>query len=547
MPSLLLDADPGPDSTLSILLVEDDPDTRMNLEDILQLDGHRVTVTGSFAEAKNASEKSGFHVVILDRRLPDGNADDRLPDLVRWLPQSEIIVVTGFAELDSTIAAFRYGVADYILKPINPDALRQSLGRIVKRRQIEHELKREQQFADLILQTAEAVVLVLNTRGQVVRYNPFLERLSGWPLSEARGKDWFSRFIPPDNREQIREVFMETLSGIRTSGTVNEILTRDGSTRQIRWSNTALREPSGRTTAVLAVGVDITDMLSAQQKLLQSERLAAIGQTMTALAHESRNALQRIQAGLEMLELELQGTKEAQKDLGSIRRATKDLHHVLEEVRSFAAPILLHIEETDIREVWRRAWRQLDPERNHPGAKLIEPNEPSAHRIAIDVMRVEQIFRNLFENSLAAGNDNIEITIGCDLKDSESNDAQETNAPEKNDREPSDPEKRSPRRLRIVVADNGPGLGNADTTKLFEPFYTTKPTGTGLGLSIVARIIEAHRGTIEAVHDAPERNGPKQPRQSESSVKLSNEDQVKTGAKFVILLPLDLPQSSAPR
>ena len=473
---------------LNILLVEDDLDTRANLSDILHLDGYAIEVAGSFAQAKLAADGQSFDVVILDRRLPDGNADDRLPELVQWLPKSEIIVVTGFAELDSTIAAFRHGVADYILKPINPDALRQSLNRIAQRHQMEGELQREQQFADLILQTAEAIVMVLDLEGNVIRFNPFFERLSGWSLSEVRGRDWFGIFVPPQDCDRIRDVFMETAEGIKTTNAVNPILTRGGKLRQVRWSNTSLKDQAGNTTSVLAVGIDITEMLAAQQRSLQSERLAAIGKTMAALAHESRNALQRIQAGLEMLELDLQDQqgkdqKETQKDLGSIRRATTDLQCVLEEVRSFAAPVLLHLETVDLQEIWQRAWRQLNPMKHHPGAKLIGPAGTPKVIIAVDVMRMEQTFRNLFENSLAA----------CERSaNSVKNSVKNSVAPEiKLVYRPTEGDT-----LSFAVSDNGPGFGNADHAELFEPFYTTKPTGTGLGLAIVARIIEAHRGTI---------------------------------------------------
>jgi PAS domain S-box-containing protein len=497
-------------AALSVLLVEDDADARANLSDILELDGHTVTAVGSLAAARkttfgNDPAASPYDVVILDRKLPDGNADEILPELVRLWPKSEIIVVTGFAELDSTIAAFRFGVADYILKPINPDALRQSLGRVSNRIKIEGALKQEQQFADLILKTADAVVLVLGLDGCVIQFNPFFERMTGWKLSQAVGKDWFDYFIAEEQRDQVREVFMQTAMRPATTSNVNSIKTRDGQLRHLRWSNTSLKNEHKEPTSILAVGIDITDMLAAQNKSLQSERLAAIGKTMAALAHESRNALQRIQAGLEMLELEIPDTPDAQKDLGSIRRATTDLQGVLEEVRSFAAPILLHIENANLQQVWQRAWRQLQQATGVENAVFIAPTEALDMTLPIDVMRIEQVFRNLFENAIAAtciaeGATQPEIHLRCF-------------------REPTGD-------IKIEISDSGPGFQTANQQQIFEPFYTTKPTGTGLGLAIVARIVEAHRGTIVAKPAAPEFGG---------------------GACFEISLPTDLPRSSAPR
>ncbi|KAA1259275.1 Sensor histidine kinase TmoS [Rubripirellula obstinata] len=503
-----------PTATLRVLLVEDDADTRANIRDILELDGYSVSLAGTLAEAQAATDSS-FDVVILDRRLPDGNIDEILPELVQRWSRSDIIVVTGFAELDSTIAAFRYGIADYILKPINPDALRQSLRRIDDRHQIENVLQREQQFANQMLRTAEAIVLVLDLNGNVIQFNPFLERLTGWKLSEVLDKDWFEYFVPQDERQRVRDTFMETLTDIKTTSMVNPVLCRDGNIRRVRWSNSCLKNQAGKTTSVLAVGIDITEMLAAQTRSLQSERLAAIGKTMAALAHESRNALQRIHAGLEMLELEIPDQADAQKDLRSVRRATSDLQSVLEEVRSFAAPVLLHIENTDLRLVWQRVWRQLNPATEKTFATLVEPspsdnaNSDNANsdnaNIAVDIMRMEQVFRNLFENAIAAMK-----TIG-----SESNTDAKPQIRVTCTRDDSGD-------LSVEIADSGPGFETGDHQQLFEPFYTTKPTGTGLGLAIVARIIEAHRGSV--------------------AVKPSD-----SGACFVMTLPTDLSPSSAPR
>ncbi|TWU01876.1 ATP-binding protein [Neorhodopirellula pilleata] len=459
------------DYELTILLVEDDPDTCGSLRDILELDGHQVLFAGSLAQARQIVTDQQVTVVLLDRRLPDGSADDFLPELHALVPAAEIIVITGYADMDSTIAAFRDGATDYILKPINPEALRKSVERIAQRRHIENELLREQKFADIILSTAEAVVLVLDLKGKIIRFNPYFERISGWTLATCLGRDWFDQCLPPKDRQSFRQVFLDTSGDVETSGIINPILTRDGRQRQIRWSNTTLKDDDSRPYAVLGIGVDVTDLLTAQEQSLQSERLATIGRTITGLAHESRNALQRIQAGLEMLELELEQYPDARRDLDSIQRATHDLNNLLEEVRSFAAPIHLHLEHASLPEIWTRVWRHLEVARQGREVSLIESHSEGDMTVKLDVLRIEQVFRNLFENSLAAATDPVRIWVDCN-------------------RGPGD-------ELCITVRDNGPGLSIEQREKVFEPFYTTKSTGTGLGMAIVQRIVQAHRGRIE--------------------------------------------------
>lgn len=484
-------------ASVSILVVEDDADTRNNLCDILELDDFSITVAVSAEDARKKILNLNDGIVILDRKLPDGVADDLLPELNALAPAVDIIVVTGFADLDGTISALKNGAADYILKPINPDALRASIQRIVQRKSIERELREEHELANRILQTAEAVILVLDLEGKIVRFNQYLTKISGWQLQEMVGEDWFESFLPENDRALFREVFHETASGIETCGIINPLVTRDGLPRQIRWSNTTIKDDSGQTKAVLAIGLDVTDLAAAQQLAIQSDRLATIGQTMAALAHESRNALQRIQANTDLLELELRDNEQAMADVRSIQRAANDLHAHLEEVRAFAAPIQLRLETTPVSEIWTQAWESIETRCNQQPAKLKVSPQSKQFLAKLDVRRFEQVFRNLFENSLAAASNPLEIQIDC--------------------------VKTADEYLEISVADNGPGLDAEQRLRIFDAFYTTKDTGTGLGMAIVKRIVEAHHGEIRV------------------------DERYSNGARFLIRLPLQIKTTTSER
>src|SRR5690606_7277617 len=100
--------------------------------------------------------------------------------------------------------------------------------------------------------------------------------------------------------------------------------------------------------------------VQSEHRAVQSERLAAIGQMVTGLAHESRNALQRSQACLEMLSLEVEDRPQALELVGRIQRAQDHLHHLYEEVRSYATPIRIQRTPTDLGEVWRETWANLE-------------------------------------------------------------------------------------------------------------------------------------------------------------------------------------------
>ncbi len=222
------------------------------------------------------------------------------------------------------------------------------------------------------------------------------------------------------------------------------------------------------------------EVLQSQLALRQAERLAAIGEMMTALSHESRNAIQRSSACLELLARRFQDDAAVLPIVEEARRAQKDLQRVLAEVRDYAAPINLEHSWEDLARLWRETWEELHPVWQGRHVALIEPESALPHRVRIDAFRFRQVFRNLFENSLQACVDPVVITVTVSYLEGGE----------------------GPRVVRLSVRDNGPGAHPEDRDRVFEPFYTTKPKGTGLGMAIVKRIVEAHGGNV-ALETAP--------------------------------------------
>ena len=463
--------------TLNITVVEDDDDAREALVDILELDRHRVT---AFSTAELAVASTGFasaEVVLLDRQLPDGLAEELVPQMKKVAPSAEFIVITRHADMNAAIAAMREGVTDYLIKPIDPEAMRTTLVRLARRRSVEGELDRERRFSDELLNIAEAIVLVLDPNGRVRRCNRYLLELTGYSASEVLGADWFQLFIPERDQVRMRDVFEHTVNQIKTRGIVNPILTSDERECEIRWSNSTLRDADGKTTGVLSVGLDVTDLVMAQKKSLQNERLVTIGATMTGLAHESRNALQRWQNAVELLQGQIADRPQALKDLAKIERAGNHIRDLLEEVRAYAAPIVLSLANRSLPVIWRRAWDSVAhhvEDRKAVFKEILTASHGGVDDVIarIDERRVEQLFRNLFENAIDAGAGPLHIEVECRLqKDS----------------------------ICVQVRDNGPGVPVSHRGNLFDAFATSKSTGTGLGLAICRRVVEAHGGTIRLV------------------------------------------------
>src|SRR5262249_1733202 len=138
-----------------------DADTRSNLCDILELDAYRVETAGTLAEALDRGNWREFVAILLDRRLPDGDAKEALPKLRRLPPEPAILIVTGYAHLDGPGTALRHGAADYILKPVNPEALSASLARIAERQRLAQEMERTEAAFRTLVEAAPCAIVIL--------------------------------------------------------------------------------------------------------------------------------------------------------------------------------------------------------------------------------------------------------------------------------------------------------------------------------------------------------------------------------------------------
>jgi PAS domain S-box-containing protein len=463
---------------LRVLVVDDDPDTRANLRDILEMDGYAVAEAATAAEVLRQEGGDQFLAVLLDRKLPDGTAEGLLPHLRRLAPQAAVLIVTGYSDLHGAIDALRQGAADYILKPINADALRASLARIADRQRLAREKEHSEAAFRTLVEAAPCLIVILRPDHTVAYFSPFAEEVTGFRAVEVLSKNYLDLLIAPQHRPAVAGEIRRVLAGNAIRAFESPVVCRDGSQRWLVWQRRLLRDYEGGP-AVLAVGQDITTLKQAQEQLLQAERLAAIGQMMTGLAHESGNALARSKACLEMLTWEVEDRPEALELIQGIQKAQDHLQQLYEEVRGYAATLKLDREVGDVGAVWRQAWDNLRLARQGRETSLREETDGVDLHCAIDPFRLEQVFRNILENALAACRGPVEITIRGTVTELEGRSA-----------------------LRVAVRDNGPGLTPEQRQRIFEPFFTTKTKGTGLGMAIAKRIVEAHGGQIAVGRDS---------------------------------------------
>ena len=470
-----------PELPVSVLVVEDDPDTRANLCDILELEGEfHVESAATASDALARTEWAHYAAILLDRRLPDGDAQDLLPALRRLAPEAAVVIITGHSDLEGAIEALRLGAADYILKPVNVDSLRFRLGRIMEERRVREAKERADAVFRNLVEAAECMIVILRSDHTIAYFSPFAEQMTGYRAAEVVGRNYLETFPPEADRALLASVCRRAAVGTPARGIEGLVRGRDGAARWVLTNIRGLADYDG-APAILIVGNDITELISAQERALQAERLAAIGHMCAGLAHESRNALQRSQACLEMLALKVEDRPDALDLIARIQQAQDHLHHLYEDVRGYASPIKLERRECQLPDVWREVWTHLEPARKGKEAQLHEHLDGVDLHCAVDSFRLGQVFHNIFDNALAAAAATVQIDVSA--------------APARLSGQSA---------IRLSVRDNGPGLTAEQKQRIFEAFYTTKTKGTGLGMAIAKRIVEAHGGQI-TVGNAPDR------------------------------------------
>ena len=235
------------------------------------------------------------------------------------------------------------------------------------------------------------------------------------------------------------------------------------------------------TLTGLFLGVMVDERQRAEEGLRQTLRLAAAGEMAGAIAHEVNQPLTAVAnygRSIQMLlERDQGGSAQIQGIIGKILAEAERASEVVRRLRDFFRAGTTRLEVVEIEDFLRTVRRMGDSAVNAKGILLEIENAASLPPLFVDRLQIEVILRNLLANSveslLASGRPGGRIKILVRLHDHD--------------------------RVRIVVADNGPGMSSATRENLFEPFVSGKSTGMGLGLAVSRAIAEAHGGTLEAV------------------------------------------------
>jgi PAS domain S-box-containing protein len=365
---------------------------------------------------------------------------------------------------------------------------------ITDRKQAEQELQRKKNFEESLIETAQAIVVVLDTEGRILRFNRYLEDVSGRRMQEEMGRDWFETFVPEAERERGRRNFREVLAGANAKATVNSITTAEGSERIIEWHGKTLLDEDGELLGLLAVGQDITERRRAEEErarleehLLQSQKLEAIGKLAGGVAHDMNNVLAAILGFASVLQLRaMPGTPDA-RYVDGIMSASKRGADLTRNLLGFARKGNYRRVRVSPNAMVREACAMLEAAMPKDIELRLELEE-GIRDVEGDPNQLQQVVVNLILNAVDAMAGTGTITLR--MKTASGPDTISTGMA-------------SAPYVRFEIQDTGAGMDRETLSQAFEPFFTTKRPGegTGLGLSMVYGTVKNHGGVIALASD----------------------------------------------
>jgi two-component system nitrogen regulation sensor histidine kinase NtrY len=333
------------------------------------------------------------------------------------------------------------------------------------------ELRRRTQFIEAILTNISTGVIVIDRHSRIAMINKVAERMLGIKTDKVLGKP-YKEVIREEHFEAIRALSREVgeSSGRQVERQVD--LPVGGKKISLRVSVTALRDDAAGHMGLVVAFDDLSQAMRLQKVLAWRE-------VARRIAHEIRNPLTPIQLSTERMKKKYADAHEGDPAFAectqTILSEVGTLKHLVEEFNRFARMPAPSFKEGDLAEEVRSVVETYRTA--HPGIAWELSGEDGVAGW-FDPFQIRRAVTNLLENAAAALGGKGAVTITC-IREEELG------------------------RIRISVADDGPGIPAADRDRLFEPYFSRKEGGTGLGLAIVSAIASDHGGTVRVRDNEP--------------------------------------------
>lgn len=354
--------------------------------------------------------------------------------------------------------------------------------RIAERTQ---DLQEERNFVSALLETIGALVVVMDSDGRVVRFNKACEQVTGFTQAEIKGNHIWDKLIPPEQKENVRQVFAQLAEGHLPGSYENDWLTKGGERRLIAWSNTTLQDQHG-ATFVIGTGIDITSHRQAENAMIQAKVEAEVANNaksefLSRMSHELRTPLNAILGFSQLLESDT-GNPLAADQAENVQEILKAGYHLLDLVnevldlaRIESGSMHCTPEPLHVANALENSINAITPLAQQQEISLIsEITDCNQAYVMADSTRLRQVLTNLLSNAVKYNKPEGSILLACEELDSA---------------------------IRITITDTGKGIQPENLAHLFTPFERlgaefTDVGGTGIGLALSKQLMELMGGDI---------------------------------------------------
>lgn len=463
---------------MKILLVEDHPGSRRNLQRLIARRGHEVTAVASAEEAEAALAKESFPFLILDWMLPGKSGVDLCRELRRWPNGDEmfILLITAKTDTEDLEHALEAGGNDYLTKPLDVDLLDVRIS--VAERQI-RELAERNQARAALLESARTMTNILekttdgffavDSEWKLTYVNAAAEAIFGRKRDELLGGVLWEKFP-----ELVGSVFQANYEKVMAEKVAIEFEASDPSGRT--WYDVHAYRSNGGVSVFFR---DISERKKSETERLTTSKLESLGTLAGGIAHDLNNILTVISGNIGLAQIE------APVDSGSLLgflskagQAAQHAAHLSSQLLTFSkggAPLKKVVSMGELLE-------------HSAEFALYGSNLRTDFDIAVDLWKaevdagqIEQVVNALMLNAREAMPQGGTVRVRARNIVFQEN----TSAPLP-----------SGRYVKVTISDRGPGIPEELRTKIFDPYFTTKPTGTGLGLAISYSVVKKHGGLL---------------------------------------------------
>src|SRR6202022_1136968 len=277
---------------------------------------------------------------------------------------------------------------------------------------------------------------------------------------------------PPAPPPRPREGLAPVARGQQVDNFDLPLVRGDGASGQFSVNLSPISGEDGRVSNIVVVMTDVTDSALLRSKLVHAEKMAAVGQLVSGVAHEVNNPLTAILGFADLLMENPDLPESARKDLRVILQEAQRTKQIVQNLLSFARQMPPQRNAIQLNSILRRTVQLRSYDFNSHGVDIIEHLDEGLPEVMGDAHQLQQVFLNILTNAYDAVHE-IGRSARIEIMSTKTGDA-----------------------VEVSFCDNGPGISHPD--RIFDPFFTTKEVGkgTGLGLSICYGIVKEHGGEI---------------------------------------------------